>query len=168
MAWTAGDTLSNILQTYTNTLANGVLYCTVARTPGGELAVTQNFVATVQALPPAKFTSISVTTGTLAAGNASGAQIVYLLSTGATPGSQAMRTPAQILADTPGLTVGQSYTLRVLNTGAGTFTLATDSGTGFTMTGTMTVAQNVWTDFIVTLSTGSTGIVQNVGKGTIS
>lgn len=168
MAWVVGDTFSNILSTYTDTLASGVLYLTTVRTPGGDLAVAQNFVATTQALPPAKFSSINVTTGTLAAGNASGAQITYLASTNATPGSQAMRTPAQILADTPGLTVGQSYTLRVLNTGAGTFTLATDSGSGFTMTGTMTVAQNVWTDFVVTLSTGSTGIVQNVGKGTIS
>lgn len=120
------------------------------------------------ALPAAQFTTFSGTTGTFAAGAASGSAIVYFASTGATPGAQLMRTPAQVLADSPGLQVGMSYTLRILNTGAGTLTLTTDSGSGFTMTGTMTVAQNVWTDFIVTLTAATTGIVQNVGKGTIS
>lgn len=168
MAWVAGDALSNILQTYTNTLSNGVLYLTTVRTPGGDLAVAQNFVATVQALPASQASTINVTTGTLAAGNASGAQMTYLTSTNATPGSQAMRTPAQILADTPGLSIGQSYTLRIINTGAGTFTLATDSGAGFTISGTATIAQNVFRDYVVKILTGTTGSITEVGNGTYS
>lgn len=122
----------------------------------------------VTPLPTAQFSTINVTTGTLAAGNASGAADVYLASTNATPGSQAMRTPAQILGDTPSLVVGQSYALRILNAGAGTFTLATDSGTGFTMTGTMTIATTTFRDFIVTINSGTTGTVQAVGQGTFS
>jgi hypothetical protein len=122
----------------------------------------------VTPLPDAKFTTINVTTGTLAAGNASGARFVNLMSTNATPGSQAMRTPAQILTDTPSLAIGQSYMLRVLNTGANPFTLATDSGAGFTMTGTMTVALNTWRDFIVTINSATTGTVQQMGTGTSS
>jgi hypothetical protein len=111
----------------------------------------------------AKFTSINVTTGTLAAGDASGALVTHLTSTNAVPGDQAMRTPAQVLADTPGLVVGMSYYLRILNTGAGVFTLATDSGAGFTMTGTMTIATNNMREFIVTLDSATTGTVQSLG-----
>ncbi len=120
-------------------------------------------------LPTAKFTTFSATTGTLVAGEASGAAFTCLTSTNATPGSQAMRTPAQILADTPGLVVGQSYMLLITNSGgSGTLTLATDSGTGFTMTGTMTVANTATRLFIVTLNSGTTGTVQGVSIGTIA
>ena len=120
-------------------------------------------------LPAAKFSTINVTTGTLAAGKASGAEFTVLQSTNATPGNQAMRTPAQILADTPGLAVGASYVLRIVNTGAGSLTLTTDSGSGFTMTGTsFVVAQNAWKDFVVTINSGTTGTVQGVGYGTFS
>jgi hypothetical protein len=120
-------------------------------------------------LPYAKFSTINVTTGTLAAGNASGAAMVYLQSTNATPGSQAMRTVAQILADTPGLTVGMSYMLRVTNQGAGSFTLATDSGTQWTLTGTsFVVAQNTFKDFVLTVNSATTGTIQAVGYGTFS
>ena len=125
-------------------------------------------VATQTILPYAQFKTINVTTGTLSANDASGAAFCSLLSTNATPGSQAMRTPAQVLSDSPGLLVGSSYVLMITNTGAGTLTLATDSGSGFTMTGTMTVAQNTTRTFIVTMSTSSTGVVQSVGTGTTS
>lgn len=122
----------------------------------------------ITTLPPAKFTTINVTTGTLAAGNASGAAFVNLTSTNAVPGSQAMRTVAQVLTDTPGLSVGHAYMLRITNTGAGTLTLATDGSTQFTMTGTMTVPQNTFRDFCVTINTAITGTVQAVAVGTFS
>lgn len=119
-------------------------------------------------LPPAKFSTINVTTGTLAVGNASGAAFTCLTSTNGTPGNQAMRTVAQVLVDTPGLAVGMSYMLRVTNTGAGTFTLATDGSAQFTMTGTMTIPQNTFRDFVVTINTATTGTVQSVAVGTFS
>lgn len=122
----------------------------------------------ITTLPPAKFTTINVTTGTLAAGNASGAAFVSLTSTNATPGNQAMRTVAQVLTDTPGLSVGHAYVLRITNTGAGTLTLATDGSAQFTMTGTMTVPQNTFRDFVVTINTATTGTVQAIGTGTFS
>lgn len=137
----------------------------------GATAGTVQFVGggpASQPLPFAKFTTMSVATGTLAAGQASGAIITSLTSTGATPGNQLMRTPALVLTDTPGLAVGQSYLLRITQTGAGTLTLATDSGAGFTMTGTMTVAQNTTRDFIVTMNSGTTGTVQSVSVGSFS
>lgn len=155
--------------TYTYAVPGGTLYVNEARTPQGDvLAIASNFVATNQALPPSLLVPLNVTTGTLAAGQASGAQMVYIKSSNATPGSQAMRTPAQILTDTAGVVIGTAWTLRVVNTGAGTFTLATDSGTGFTITGTATIAQNVFRDYVVKIVTGTTGTIDEVGNGTYS
>jgi len=122
----------------------------------------------IQPLPYAKITTLAsgVTTGTLAAGQASGAAFTTILSNATTPGAQAMRTPAQVLADAPGLMVGQSYMLQITQTGAGTFTLATDSGAGFTMTGTMTIAQNFTRTFLVNMASGTTGTVTSLSIGT--
>lgn len=120
------------------------------------------------AMQVAQYSTMNATTGTLAANKASGAQFTALLSSNATPGSQAMRTPAQILADTTGLAVLGSYILRVINTGAGVFTLATDAGTGFTMSGTMTVAQNTFRDFCVVINSATTGTITEIGTGTNS
>lgn len=160
---TAGG--SNV--TMTSTIpANNYADYTVTFATATTITVAQINVAPTVVLPATKFVTINVTTGTLAAGNASGAAMVDLTSTNATPGSQAMRTPAQVLSDSQaaGLAIGSSYVLRIKNTGAGTFTLATDSGTGFTMTGTMTILTNSFREFVVTLSTATTGVVQDVGS----
>ena len=91
----------------------------VVFTSATAITATQITSSPLSALPAAKFTSLNVTTGTLAAGAASGSAFVSLLSINATPGVQAMRTPAQILADTPGLVIGQSYVLQIGNQGQG-------------------------------------------------
>lgn len=117
------------------------------------------------ALPKAKFTSINVTTGVLAVGNITGAHFVSLMTTNAVPGNQQCRTAAQMIADHGKGAVDASYILRVTNTGAGTFTLTTN--TGVTLTGTMTVAQNTWREFVVTMG-ASTVTIQSIGVGTYS
>lgn len=160
----SGFTMTGDMSVPQNTVSSFIVTLLTATT--GTVQFVSNQLIT--SLPPAKFSTINVTTGTLAAGNASGAAFTSLTSTNATPGAQAMRTVAQVLADTTGLSVGMAYVLRVTNTGAGTFTLATDGSTQFTMTGTMTVAQNTFRDFIVTISTATSGTVQSVGVGTIS
>lgn len=166
---TANPTNTDIITILSEAVTGGTIYSTIIRNPaGGFVGIAQSFVSAGVSLPGTKLTLLNATTGTLAAGVASGAEQTYILSSNATPGSQAMRTPAQILADTPGLSVGSSYSLRIINSGAGTFTLATDSGTGFTLSGTVTVAQNVWRDYVVTLVTGTTGMITEVGNGTYS
>src|ERR1700690_2843639 len=101
----------------------------------------------------------SVSTGTIAANVLTGALTVYLNSAATTPGTQTTRTAAQLFADAaaqfglaltdPALSNGLQYTLVITQTGAGTLTLA--GGTGVTITGTATVAQNTTRTFVVNL-----------------
>lgn len=113
----------------------------------------------------AQFTTAALTAGTLAAGAITGAAITVLQNTGATPGAQTVRTAAQMLADFVGASVGFTYILRIVNTGAGTLTLTGGGGTGVTVTGTATVAQNVFRDYVVTFNTNTTATIQSIGSG---
>lgn len=117
-------------------------------------------------LPVVEYATSAVTTGSLAAGLITGAELNYWLQTGATPGAQLVRTAAQMLADTTNGRVGQSTLFRIINTGAGTLTLTADAGATVTLTGTMTVAQNTWRDFMLTFNTATTATVQALGAGT--
>jgi len=67
--------------------------------------------------------------------------------------------------------VGSSYKLRVINESSGAFAWTIAGGTGVTITGTATVAQNTWREFQVSITAlGATPAVtfQNVGTGTYS
>ena len=102
-----------------------------------------------------------VTTGTIPANVLTGGLDVFLLSVATTPGTQTTRTAAQLWADAvaqfgtwlndPAIaTNGLQYTLTITQTGAGTFTLA--GGTGVTITGTATTAQNATSVYVVNLT----------------
>ena len=54
---------------------------------------------------------------------------------------------------------------RIVNTGAGTFTLTADAGPTVTITGTATIAQNVTRDYVLTFNTATTATIQSVGSG---
>lgn len=128
-------------------------------------AVTLQLVEINDNIPGAQFTTAALSVGTLAAGSITGAAFTVLRNTGATPGAQTVRTAAQMLADFPGAQVGYSYMLRIINTGAGVFTLTADAGPTVTITGTATVAQNTFRDYIVTFNTATTATIQSVGSG---
>lgn len=121
-------------------------------------------VAASSPLPVSQFTSISAANGTLALGNMEGAQWVTLATSGAT--AMTTRTAAQIIANIPNFQVGNSYILRVYNTNAGTLTLT--GGTGVTITGTATIATNVYRDYNVSMTGAATITMQNLGSGTAS
>jgi len=102
-----------------------------------------------------------VVAGTIPANVLTGGLAVFLTSAATTPGAQTTRTAVQLWADAvaqfgtwlndPAIqTNGLQYTLRIAQTGAGTFTLA--GGTGVTITGTATVAQNATSTFLVNLT----------------
>jgi hypothetical protein len=118
-------------------------------------------------LADAQYATMNATTGSLAAGAVTGAKWCYLLTTNATPGVQRVRTAAQMLADIPNGAAGMVWTARVINSGAGTFTLTADAGATVTISGTATVPTNTFRDFMFTLNTATTATAQSVGSGAI-
>lgn len=128
-------------------------------------AITFSHVATVPfiPIPASQFTTAALAVGVLAAGAITGAAMVYLQNTGATPGAQTTRTAAQMLADFPAARVGLSFSFRLINTGAGTLTLTADASV--TLTGTATVLTNTFRDYILTFLTPTTASIQSVGSG---
>ena len=113
--------------------------------------------------------ALNQTTGTIPAGVIGGGSIVVVLQTNATPGNQATRTALQLFGDDPTAAIGDSYLLRISNSGAGTLTLT--AGSGVTLTGTMTVATTTFRDFVVTYGgtvAAPTVAITNIGTGTYS
>jgi len=64
--------------------------------------------------------------------------------------------------------IGTSYRLRITNASSGAFAWTVGTSTGWTLTGTMTIAQNTWREFVVTFNTLSTATLQSVATGTYS
>lgn len=112
---------------------------------------------------PSKRVAINVTVGTLAVGDITGAANVNLVSTNATPGTQTTRTAAEMFADHFGAVIAATYTLHISNTGAGTFTLG--AGSGVTLTGTMTVAQDTSRTFQVTFVSATAVTIISLRSG---
>lgn len=136
-------------------------------TQGAADADTNVYVLMMPAdsLPGAKYGTTALLNTTLTAGLITGGAETYLLSTANGANALTTRTATQMFADTPGASVGQSYGLRILNSGNNTVTLT--AGSGVTLTGTMTIATNTWRDFVVTFNTATTMTFQSVGTGPI-
>lgn len=116
--------------------------------------------------PAAKFTT-GTTTTTFAAGQLTGGATTNYANTGATPGSIATRTATQMFADDPYARVGGTYMLKIVNA-QGTGTLTVTAGSGVTLTGTATIAINTSRTFIVTYTSATALVMQNVDTGTFS
>lgn len=74
-------------------------------------------------------------------------------------------TAANIIAAIPLAYIGQTYGLRILNDSSGAFAWTIVAGTGVTVTGTATIAQHTYRDFVVTVATATTVMMQSVGTG---
>jgi hypothetical protein len=111
--------------------------------------------------------STGTTTTTFAAGQLSGSKFVVYTNTQGTPGSIATRTATEMFGDDATAVAGNSYVLRIVN-GQGSGTLTVTAGDGVTLTGTMTIAANTYRDFIVTYTTATALVIQNIGIGTFS
>lgn len=123
-------------------------------------------------LPATQYAALTNTTGfTLtAAGNEAGAQDCALALTGTLGSGQNVQsdTAANIVAAIPNARVGQSYRLRIINASGGAFAWTLTTNTGMTLTGTMSIAQNTWRDFYVTLTSLTAVAIQSIGTGTNS
>ena len=148
--------------------ANGVATFLLSRTGAGTYtffgidAITQGLVNTAALVG----TADNGTTQTLTAAMISGGTFTSHLSVGGTTPSLTLPLGADMDAALPDARVGQAYHLRIINTNSGTATIVTN--TGWTLTGTLTLATNTTRDFIVTkMGTGTyTGV--SVGTGTTS
>ena len=144
--------------------ANSTAVYRVIWTGTSTLSMTELSVVSNTSLPNALVTALNATTGSLPVGAITGAKEVYLVSSNATPGAQLVRTAAQMLADTPNGAVGMSWKVRIINTGAGNFTLTQDAGNTVTITGDVVIPQDSWVDYVVTLTGAATATMQSVGN----
>jgi hypothetical protein len=98
---------------------------------------------------------------TLAAGDITGAGTVNYENTG-NNATVTTRTATQMFGDIPNAKIGYSYQLLIRNTHATTLTLTAGDGT-VTLTGTMTIAQNVTRTFNVVFPSATTCTIQSMG-----
>jgi hypothetical protein len=121
-------------------------------------------------LPNDKYTAQTDTTAAAVAAANLVARNAVLNMTGTLTGGAALTLPtvAALAALIPEWAVGMSIRLRVINSGGGAFSWTLTTATTWTMSGTMTVAQNTWRDFLITFQSGVAGTVQSVGTGTNS
>jgi hypothetical protein len=96
-----------------------------------------------------------------------GSAIAVLDLTGAPAAAENLTLPtvAALVAALPGAAIGDSWILRVKNTGdTSAWTVLTN--TGWTLNGIVAVAQG-FRDFVVTLTSLTTATLQNVGSGAL-
>lgn len=129
---------------------------------GTAVAATADEVNRATRVPPTKFSTAALESATLLAGNITGALFVNFLNTGTTPGTLTTRTAAQMFAD-HGAAVGDTYMLAIRNGSGSANTLTLGDGAGVTLTGTMTIAQNVTRLFHVTFVSATTVTIQSMG-----
>lgn len=111
---------------------------------------------------------------TLAASSLTGAADQVFLNMTGTLAAGAVATTdtaANIIAAIPQAQryAGGTYKLRIINSSSGAFAWTIAGGSGVTVTGTATIAQNTWREFLVTVGASvATVTLQSVGTGTNS
>lgn len=119
-----------------------------------------------------KYTVATDTTAFTATGaQISGGDIQTVLNLTGTLGAGAaitLPTVAALVAAISGPRVGQSWFLRIMNQSSANFAWTVTTNTGWTLAGTMTIAQNTYRDFVVTLTSLTAATLQSLGTGTQS
>lgn len=117
-------------------------------------------------------TITATTTATLAAASIVGGwNKVHLGATGILANATGLTLPtvaAVVAAITPTVVPGQTYELRVINKSSANFVITMLTSTGWTLSGSVTMAQNTWRDFVVTFQSLTAATLQEVGTGTDS
>lgn len=106
------------------------------------------------------------TTQTLTAAMLSGGDEVFHTSTGGATPSLTLPLATDFIAANPGLAIGQSMRVRIINNNSGVATIVTN--TGWTLTGTLTITNGLWREFVVTRTAAATLSGVSVGLGTTS
>lgn len=116
-------------------------------------------------LPNTKYATAALATGTLSAGQITGANHVVLETTTDGAASMATRTAAEMFGDIPNCQPGFTYLLTLINSGNNTLTIT--AGANVTLTGTMTLATLTTRTFVVTFTDATHVVIQGISKGTI-
>lgn len=103
------------------------------------------------------------TTQTLTAAMIAGGNFTSHVTTGGTTPSLTLPLGSAMDTALPSMATGQSYILRIINDNSGTATVVTN--TGWTLTGTLTLATVTWRDFIVTRTGTTTYTGVSIGTG---
>lgn len=93
-----------------------------------------------------------------------GSQVIHVSAGGTTP-SLTLPLASALAAAAIGMSVGDSYMLRVINTNSGTATIVTN--TGWTTSGTLTLATNTYRDFVITKTAAGTFTITSAGTGPV-
>lgn len=137
-------------------------------------AVTFNHVSTVEltSVNQTRYTALTNTAGfTLTAATAEAGVADVTINLTGTLGAGAnvqSDTAANIVAAIPNAHAGFSYRMRIINSSGGAFAWTLTTNTGITLAGTMTIAQNTYRDFYVTLTSLTAVTIQAIGTGTQS
>ncbi len=110
-------------------------------------------------LPPSKF--VTGAAATFAAGDITGASVVNYENTGDNA-TLTTRTGTQMFGDIPNCQIGHCYQLNIRNTHATSATL-TAADASVTLTGTMTIAQNVTRQFNVVFTSATQCTITSMG-----
>jgi hypothetical protein len=103
-----------------------------------------------------------------------GSMVVFLNLTAALSAGAAadLPTPAALVTamEAAGITpqVGSTYELDVMNTSSGAYSWTITTATGWTLTGTMTVAQNTLRKCLITFTSLTAATLQSLGEYTIT
>lgn len=152
--------------------AGGSFYATATELAAfGTAAAVAAIVAaygSVLNLPNGQYHADTSTAGfTATGGEVAGARDVVLDLTGTLVGAASLQLPtaAALVAAVPDAVVGETYVLRVLNNSSGAFAWTLTTNTGITLNGTVTINQNQWREWLVTLTSLTAVSLQNIGAG---
>lgn len=118
-------------------------------------------------------TAINTTAFTLSGSQICGGVDNFLILSGALAAGANLTLPtvAALIAALPSAAlqaapVGLTYKLRIINNSSGAFAWTVTTNTGWTLSGTETIAQDTFRDFVITIASLTTATITSVGSGT--
>lgn len=112
-------------------------------------------------------TDTSTADFTVAAGKVAGSRLCVLDLTGtlAAPHNIQMPTAVALVAQVPNAVAGETYVLRIINDSVGAFAWTVTGNTGLTVNGTASILNATWREFLVTLTSLTVVVLQEIGGG---
>jgi len=153
--------------TWINTVGKAVFICLSATAGAASWTETGGQSEPIADVSVAYNASASAVSFTASGAQVSGGSAMVVLDLTGNPAGAAnvtLPTVAALVAAMQNPVPGDSFLLRIKNSAnSGTWTVVTD--TGWTLTGTVTVATATFRDFVVTLTSLTAAVLQNVGAG---